>query len=36
MSLANGERLVLASDIPISHSPTRRKLREVVLKRWCR
>jgi hypothetical protein len=36
MSLANGERLVVALGTPISHSPTRRKLKDVALSRCCR
>ncbi len=36
MSRANGERLVVALGTPISHSPTRRKLKDVALRRWCR
>jgi hypothetical protein len=36
ISRANGERLVLASGSPINHSPTRRKLKEVAPRRWCR
>src|SRR5215216_1891153 len=36
MNRANGERLVLALGTSISHSATRRKLKEVALRRWCR
>jgi hypothetical protein len=36
MSLANGERRVAGLDSPLNHSPTRRKLKEVALRRWCR
>jgi hypothetical protein len=33
ISRANGERLVLALGTPISHSPTRKKLKDMALKR---